>query len=302
MSEIRPYLQSLRKAMEGCDPALVQDALSETEARYRLERERLAWAEPLLSGPEAGRKVMEALGDPGERAQAYRQREQVVAEAMGAPPAAGAAAAAEPVRPWPSFFGVFGDARAYTSVLYFLMALATGIFYFTWAVTGLSLSLGLLILVIGIPVTVFFLGSARALGLGEGRLVEVLLDVRMPRRPPLLPEGKRWLDRLAGLFTDAYTWKCLAYLLIHLPLGIIGFLLVFSGLFLSLTLLGAPLAHWVAHVPILIATETVEVFVPTWALILGPLGGVLGLAGTLHMAMGLGRIQGSLARRMLVNR
>ena len=146
---------------------------------------------------------------------------------------------------------------------------------------------------------VFYLGSIRALGLGEGRLVEALLDVRMPRRPPLLPEGKGWLERLKGLFLDGYTWRCLIYLLIHLPLGIISFTAAFAGLSLSLALIAAPAAHWGWHVAVC-CIDGVECFHSPWILALLPLGGVLGLAGTLHMALGLGRLQGSLAKTLLV--
>lgn len=302
MSEINAYLLSLRQALAGSDPALIQDALAETEGRFRRERERLAWAEPMLSGPEAVERILGALGSPAERAETYRQRERVVAEALGpAPLQEPDGEEPPPARPWPTFFGVFLDPRAYTSLVYLLMSLVTGIFYFTWAVTGLSLSLGLLVLIIGLPLLVVYLGSIRALGLGEGRLVEALLDVRMPRRPPLLPEGRQWMDRLKGLFVDSYTWKCLLYLVIHLPLGILGFTFTLLGLCLSLSLVAAPLAQWIWHAPIIMCFDQ-EYALPVWALALLPLGGVLGLAGTLHLALGLGRFHGALARTLLVRR
>jgi hypothetical protein len=181
------------------------------------------------------------------------------------------------------------------------MALVTGIFYFTWAVVGLSLSLGFIILIIGLPLLILFLGSVRALGLGEGRLVEAMLDVRMPRRPPLLPEGRQWVDRLKGLFVDSYTWKCLLYLILHLPLGILSFTLALSGLSVSLSLVAAPLVQLVGHMP-LVVLGTQDYMLPTWVLVIFPLGGVLGLIGTLHMALGLGRLHGILARALLVRR
>ena len=303
MSEISLYLQALRQALAGSDPALVQDALAETEARFRRERERLAWAEPMLSEADAVRRVLDGLGPAAERGETYRQRERVVAEALGPEP--GALEAPEetpaPARPWPSLFGVFLEPKAYTSLVYLLVALVTGILYFTWAIAGLCMSLGMLALIVGIPMMIFYLGSIRALGLGEGRLVEALLDVRMPRRPPLLPEGKRWLDRLGGLFVDPYTWKCLAYLVLHLPLGILFFTFALTGLMLSLGLIAAPFLHWIWHLPLCTFGE-LELQAPTWVLVLLPLGGILGLAGTLHMALGLGRLHGSVARSLLVRR
>ncbi|MFC1984321.1 hypothetical protein ACFLVO_04865 [Chloroflexota bacterium] len=49
------------------------------------------------------------------------------------------------------FFGVFVDPIAWGSFLYPLFSLATGILYFTWVVTGISLSTGLIVLIIGLP-------------------------------------------------------------------------------------------------------------------------------------------------------
>ena len=300
MSEINAYLSSLRASLAGSDPALVQDALAETETRYRRERERLAWAEPLLSEPVADQRVLATLGPAAERAETYRQRERVVAEALG--PVPEAASPEEPApRPWPSFFGVFVDAKAYSSVVYLLASLLTGILYFTWTTFGLSISLGFIILIIGVPLTVLVLGSIRALGLIEGRLVEVLLDVRMPRRPPLLPEGRRWLDRFMAIVTDGYTWKCVVYCLVHLPLGIFSFTLTLTGLALSLGLVAAPVAHWIWHVPLVVAFDQ-EYLMPLWVQLLLPLGGLMGLAGTLHLALGLGRLHGGIARALLVRR
>ena len=40
------------------------------------------------------------------------------------------------------FVGVLGEPRAYAALLYLLTSMVTGILYFTWAVTGVSLSVG----------------------------------------------------------------------------------------------------------------------------------------------------------------
>jgi len=58
-----------------------------------------------------------------------------------------------------------------------------GIIYFTWTVTGISLSLGLLILIIGIPIAGVFILSTRGIALLEGRMVEALLGIRMRTVP-----------------------------------------------------------------------------------------------------------------------
>lgn len=66
---------------------------------------------------------------------------------------------------------------------YMLIAFVTGIFYLSWAVTGVSISISFLIFIFGFPIALLFLLSVRGLALIEGRLVEALLGVRMPRRP-----------------------------------------------------------------------------------------------------------------------
>ncbi|EQD55483.1 sensor protein, partial [mine drainage metagenome] len=121
--------------------------------------------------------------------------------------------------PLARFFGVIGDARSYGALFYMLLALATGIFYFTWAVAGLSLSAGLAVLIIGIPFIVLFLASVRLLALVEGRLVEVMLGVRMPRRPASAVRELPLLKRIGAMFTDPRTWGTLFYMLLMLPLG-----------------------------------------------------------------------------------
>src|SRR5690606_21561959 len=98
------------------------------------------------------------------------------------------------------FFGVAADPRAYASLFYMVLAMATGVFYFTWVVTGASVSLGLSITIIGIPLLVLFFGSVRLLSLVEGRIVEVMLGERMPRRPLYQAAGRSIWQRIGDMF------------------------------------------------------------------------------------------------------
>ncbi len=301
------FLDELRAALGDAEPALVRDALWDARSHLLREQKRLAWEAPTLSEGEALDRILEAFGPPEAAAQRYRQRETLVQEALGRPqPLSMTPTHEEQPRPWPSFFGVLVDAKAYTSVLYLLLTLVTGVAYWCWIWTGISLSLGLLVLIIGLPILVLFLSSCRALALGEGRLVEALLDVRMPRRPRILPEGHGWLQRLKLLFTDAHTWACLGFLALQFPLGLFYFTLVFTcgTMFLVLLLCPllclTPLDHlvmvrtWEGTVPLMDA--------PVFGLFLASVLGFLGLVLTLHLALGLGRLHGALARALLVRR
>lgn len=86
-----------------------------------------------------------------------------------------------------------------------IISMATGIAYFTWAVTGFSVSAGLIVLIIGVPLTWLFFLSFRGIALVEGRIVEALLGVRMPRRTVFIRKGDGWWGSVKGVFTTRST-------------------------------------------------------------------------------------------------
>jgi hypothetical protein len=147
--------------------------------------------------PEFGQSEEEVIasvagsyGAPEEVADIYRDTEVTVQTALRAPPP-------PPRKSLPGrFFGVIADPRTYGALFYMVLSLATGIFYFTWVITGLSLSAGLAVLIIGIPIAILFLGSVRILSLVEGRIVETMLGERMPRRPLYTARGEAVLFRV----------------------------------------------------------------------------------------------------------
>ena len=106
--------------------------------------------------------------------------------------------------------------------------------------TGLSLSLGLAILIIGLPVFLGFIGIARVISLGEGRLLEAVSGERMPRRPvhPGAPDGL--VARMLEMLKDARTWTTLIYLVMMLPLGTVYFTTAVTGISLGVSLLLVP--------------------------------------------------------------
>jgi hypothetical protein len=170
-------------------------------------------------------------------ASAYRDTEAKVKAALKTP----APAVVPHASGWKRFFGVYMDARAYTSLFYLLLTLVTGVAYFTFVVVGVSLSAGFAILIIGVPFFLAFIGIARVIALGEGRLLEAVTGERMPRRPlhPGPPAG--WLTRIGEMLKDMHTWTTLLYLLAMLPLGIIYFTVAVTWVALGLSLALAPL-------------------------------------------------------------
>ncbi|HXY97230.1 MAG TPA: sensor domain-containing protein [Steroidobacteraceae bacterium] len=297
---IDEYLKQLRAALEGQDPALIQDALYDAEEYLRAE----VAAHPDKSEADVLELIASTYGAPDEVAAAYRDTEAKVRAALKTPVPAAANASG-----WKRFFGVYLDPRAYTSIFYMLLALATGILYFTIVVTGLSLSFGFAILIIGIPFFLAFIGITRVIALGEGRLLEAVTGERMPRRPvhPGPPAG--WLTRIGEMLGDARTWTTLLYMLLMLPLGIVYFTVTVTGLAVGLAFTSLPflvLARWLGWDAD--ATFSDDVHIGGWALsehsmisalILGVLG-VLIVTLLMHAARAIGRGHAHLAKALLV--
>jgi uncharacterized membrane protein len=286
---IAEYLEQLRAALRAADPALTQDALYDAEEYLRSElAEHPEWDEATMLA-----KVATSYGAPEEVADIYRDKETQVASALRSP-------AVPPRRsPIGRYFAIFGDPLAYSSLFYMLLSLATGIFYFTWTVTGLSLSLGLSILIFGLPFAVLFISTVRALALVEGKLVESMLGTRMPRRPLYADRGKPLMARIKAMFVDPRTWSTLLYMVLKLPLGIACFVFAVVGLSVSLALAVSPVTHALFGTGFIMIDDYVFT-PPLYALLLTVPLGIALLALTLHMARGIGLLQGQLAKHLLV--
>jgi uncharacterized membrane protein len=289
---VRDYLDALRRALKGAAPALIQDALADAEEHLRNE----IIQHPAQSEREVLFGVIETYGTPEEVAETYLSMEAAIAGPF-------------PKQDVPSvrrngFFDIISDSRAYGALVYMLLSLVTGIFYFTWTVTGLALSVGLFVLIIGVPFALLFIGSERLISLLEGRIVETLLGVRMPRRlPPTDPAPRGLFKRIGDALTDARTWSSMLYLLLMLPLGVIYFTLAVTGLAFSIGMTAASLYG-------LFTGEVTMTFddAPVLTHILHTAPGLIvtGLIGiflffiVLHIAKAIGWMHGKLAEVLLV--
>lgn len=315
---ITEYLEQLREQLRGADPAMIQDALYDAEEHLRAElAENPAWTEPEMLA-----RVVGSYGAPAEVADIYRSKEEEVQSALRLRPltpigvarqrsdtptgADGGSATVPPLPARPSpfarFFGIAADPRSYAALFYMLLSLATGTFYFTWVTVGLGLSAGFSILIIGLPFIVLFFGTVRALALVEGRLVEVMLGVRMPRRPRYTDRTLTIWQRIGAMFTDPRTWLTMLYMLLMLPLGIAYFTVAVTALATSVGLIFAPLAQAVIGTSVMVwQVDGTSWTAPGWMLPLLSLCGVILLFLTLHLARGIGYLHGQLARRLLVD-
>jgi uncharacterized membrane protein len=289
---IAEYLEQLRTALRGADPALIQDALYDAEEHLRAELAE----QPGRDEAAMLEHVVGSYGAPEEVADIYRDQEIKIQRAIRPPPPPQHRSVLG------KFFGVAADPHTYGALFYLLLALVTGIFYFTWAVTGLSLSAGLSVLIIGIPFFLLFLGSVRGLSLLEGRIVETMLGVRMPRRPPYpAQQGLPLLKRIGAMFTDGRTWTTIFYMLLMLPLGIIYFTIAVSLLSVSLAFIGSPFVKAFGFNVINMDVDGFSYYGPGWAGTFALcLVGIVLLFATLHLVRGIGRLHGQVAKHLLV--
>jgi uncharacterized membrane protein len=291
---IHQYLKALREELAGQDAALIQDALYDAEEYLRAE----VAAHPGKSEADVLELIASTYGAPDEVASAYRDTEAKVKAAMTTPRRIAKSGVG-------AFFGVFLDPRAYTSVFFMLLSLATGVLYFTLTVTGLCLSAGLAVLVVGVPFFLVFVALTRVISLAEGRLIEAMTGERMPRRPVHeSSEGGFWA-RVGQMLKDRRTWTTLAYLLLMLPLGIIYFVIAVVGLSMSLAFIFAPLAElagvygWFG-IPSDVHSNPAWLG-SLWAAPLMILAGVLLLTLLMHLARGVGRLHAMYAKALLVS-
>ncbi|MDP1808368.1 MAG: sensor domain-containing protein [Actinomycetota bacterium] len=133
----------------------------------------------------------------------------------------------------------------------------------------------------------------------EGKVVEALLGVRMPRRPRVVAIDGGILARIKWWLTDRRTWTTLVYMFFQLPLGIFYFAMLVMTLTLSIgAIVGTPVSA-VTGVP-MIQTDNYN-FVPSpWAVPFIIAVGALAIVALMHLVCAIGRLHGAYAKAMLV--
>jgi uncharacterized membrane protein len=291
---VRTYLDALARAMkaQGCKPGLISDALADCEEHLNNE----IAMNPGRSEADVLASVVETYGTPEEIAEEYKSMEAAISGPFPK--------TEEPRASRYGFFNIVRDPKAYGALMYMLLSLVTGIFYFTVVVTGLSLSIGLFILIIGIPFALLFIGVCRVLGHVEGRIVEGLLSVRMPRRlPPATAADENIWTQIKEALIDVRTWSTMSYLALMLPLGVAYFVIAVTGIALSLGLTLGSLWSLItgrSDIQISDVPWLEHLFHTAPGLALSAIVGILLFFVMLHIARGVGWLHGRIAELLLV--
>jgi signal transduction histidine kinase len=119
-------------------------------------------------------------------------------------------------------FTVYGERRTWGALGYCLLGFPLAIAGFVFVVTGISLSAGLAITLIGIPLLGIVVAAARVFGAAHRALGRTFLevDVEAPvvRRRPGLP----------GFVFERNGWRAILFLLLVFPLAILDFVVAVS--------------------------------------------------------------------------
>jgi hypothetical protein len=289
---VRGYLSDLRRALKGAPRGLIADALADCEEHLNMEIAQ----NPDMDEAAIMTSVIDTYGSPSEIAEEYRDMEATISTPFPKQSDADTGRGG-------GFFGVVSDPKTYGALLYMLLSLVTGIFYFTWTIAGISITAGTSVLIIGIPLALVFLMSFRLLSHVEGRIVEALLGVRMPRRLPATNVEERIWPQIKEALGDVRTWTSVLYLLLMLPLGVVYFTLTLVSLTLSLGVAGISIYSLVtnqSHIQISGVPWLEHVLGTAPGLALLAVIGVLLFFVVLHMARFVGWMHGKIAEGLLV--
>lgn len=135
-------------------------------------------------------------------------------------------------------------ARSYTNLLYLLLAFPLGTAYFVFLVTGLSLGIGTLITVLGLPVLGLTMVASWWLSALERQIAIGLLGAKVPPMGPApFQSGKGFRHDLQEFLTNKVTWTGMLYLGLKFPLGVLSFVLAIVLISVSMSFLLVPFLY-----------------------------------------------------------
>ncbi len=194
------------------------------------------------------------------------------------------------------------EGRSYLNLIYLLLMLPLGIIYFTLVITGISLSLSLLIILIGVLIGFVFILLVRGISGVHLVFASTLLGFELPPKQKESPTQLSFTDNLKKVFTDPKTYTSLVYMFIELPLGIIYFTFVVTFVSLSVSFTLSPF-FWILQ-------EETDLYLGDnwiWYLefdetILVSLVGIVLFFITLHLGKLLTKVERFLCENLLVRR
>jgi hypothetical protein len=195
--------------------------------------------------------------------------------------------------------GVVADGQTYENLLYLLLAFPLGIAYYVILMVGVTVGLGLSILVIGLGILLATVIGLRYIASFERSLANTLLGTNISK-PDDVEKAREGIVGTAKAYLQASsTWRGLGFIALKFPIGVLSFVLLVTFLGTAVELLLIPLfpggvfnvevAGWVV-------AESVET--PTEQVIAVPAGAILVLLA-FHILNAFARANASIASSLL---
>ncbi|MFJ5776598.1 sensor histidine kinase [Streptomyces sp. NPDC093094] len=140
------------------------------------------------------------------------------------------------------------EARHWRELGYVLLSLPISVLTFTYAVTMVSLGVGLLVTFLGIPVMAGALAGCRGLGAMERARARALLRVDLSDPEPLRVRGNGLMAWTGAVFKSGSSWRQLLYAVLHLPWAVFSFCVAVTFWVYGWAMLTYPLWFWVLPV------------------------------------------------------
>lgn len=138
-------------------------------------------------------------------------------------------------------FGPLVEPRTYANFAYLALGLPLATAWFSYVVTMLATSAGMLVTLLGLPLLGLTLVTSRGLASLDCRLTEALLGVEMPRVAALRPRAGGFWRTVKMRLVDREAWTDCAYLLLRFPVAVFTFTVAISFLGSALWMIGQPL-------------------------------------------------------------
>jgi uncharacterized membrane protein len=289
--DLKQYLAALAYELRDADPSLSVEAQDDAEEAIEESIHDILGSGKVLDEHKAFRKAVRQFGSPRSVAKEYLRRAD---DEEKHPPVKMDSALG-------GIFGVYLHKETYLGLLYLFLMFPLGILLFTYVVTVVSVGIALAITIIGIPILILFLASIYGIGYLMGRMTEVMLGIRMPRRRrKMYLVGSAW-SRLKKIMKTPRVYSSMVYMVLLFPLGTFYFTVLITYIAISLALIFAPLGamvHDYADIGIFVSSP----FLETTIYIIGFFTGIVMLTWTLHLSNILCHVHGKLSRLMLLRR
>ncbi|MFS0696424.1 sensor histidine kinase [Streptomyces nitrosporeus] len=137
------------------------------------------------------------------------------------------------------------EARAWGELGYLLLSLPISVVLFTFAITMMSLGLGLLITFLGIPVLAAALAGCRGFGALERARARGLLGLEVADPEPARGRTGGLMSWVGAMLKSGASWRHLLYAVLHFPWATFAFTVAVTFWATGWTAFTYPLWHWV---------------------------------------------------------